>query len=57
MNKKGKAVDSRFDFGPRKNKRYFWKSILDSRIGFFLGMESGGDVKCLAPSDLNSHYW
>ena len=32
-------------FYPSQKFRIFFKNIPDSRIGFFLGMESGGDVK------------
>ena len=38
-----------FSFSPRKNSGYFFKNIPDSRIGLFLGMESGGDVKFYSP--------
>ena len=36
-------------FYPSQKIRIFFKNILNSRIGFFLGMESGGDVKFYSP--------
>ena len=36
-------------FYPSQKFRIFFKNIPDSRIGFFLGMESGGDVKFFSP--------
>ena len=36
-------------FYPLQKFRIFLKNNLDSRIGFFLGMESGGDVKFYSP--------
>ena len=36
-------------FYPSQKFRIFFKNNPDSRIGFFLGMESGGDVKFFSP--------
>ena len=36
-------------FYPSQKFRIFFKNNPDSRIGFFLGMESGGDVKFYSP--------
>ena len=46
---KGKAGNSRaLNLARAKIQDIFW-NIPDSRIGFFLGMESGGDVKFFSP--------
>ena len=36
-------------FYPSQEFRIFFKNYLDGRIGFFLGMESDGDVKFFSP--------
>ena len=39
-----------------KDKTIFFKNIPDSRIGLFLGMESGGDAKFYSPGSKILHH-